>query len=106
MDEEKILFLLTRNEKSPYQMKNLKKRYRNKIIFVDDMMDADLILCIGENLDNKEKNNLIQARELGIPISYFTEDYLPIEIIDFELQKERKCSLDEGISFRQEEIGY
>lgn len=75
MENTKRVFLITLKQRKPYHIQNLKARYKEQITFVDHMEEADFVLCIGV----KESTNpdILKAEEMGIQISYFTEEMLP-----------------------------
>lgn len=86
----KNVFLITRKYRKPYHMQNLKARYKSKILFTDSLENADIVLCIDQ--EDKNISELIQAKEMAIPIAYFTEELLPERIIDEELKERKKPS--------------
>lgn len=104
----KKVFLLCAERKKPYHLKNLKARYKSQIHFTDRMADAELILCIEhQQLSMLEKEKLLQAKEMGIKISYFTEELLPEkEIVKelYELEYVSQQTLKEEITFSGEEL--
>lgn len=81
------VFLITRKYRKPYHMQNLKARYKNKILFTDEIENADIVLCIDQ--EDKNISELIQAKEMAIPIAYFTEELLPERIIGEELKDQK-----------------
>lgn len=104
MENIKKVFLITKKEKKPYHIQNLKARYKEKISFVDLLEDADLILCVGQ-FSNEFEMDIQKAQELGLRISYFTEELLPIKEIQkaFQIEYMRKQVKDE-IAYSGEEL--
>lgn len=102
----KKIFLITSKDRKPYHIENLKVRYKNQVYFTDHLEDSDMILCIGTTEENlKHDADFLRAKEMGIKISYFTDDFLPDWRLDQELSKleNHNIKFDE-ISFLGEEL--
>ena len=84
----KKIFLITSKDRKPYHIENLKVRYKNQVYFTDHLEDSDMVLCIGmKDVNLKNDMNVLMAKEMGIRISYFTDDFLPDWKLDQELDK-------------------
>lgn len=91
--EQKVkkIFLETSRDRRPYHMEHLKMRYKNQIYFTENIEDSDMVLCIGNpNANLENSSNVLLAKEMGIRISYFTDDLLPDWKINQELRKLEK----------------
>lgn len=103
MNNTKKIFLITMQQRKPYHIQNLKNRYKEQIIFVDNPGEADLVLYIGR----KDINNpdLLKAQEMGIKISYFTDEMLPEQVLQDTLRRESAIRLvKDEIAFSGEEL--
>ena len=69
----------------------------------ESLEDAEFVLCIGyEHLNSFERGSVLKAKEMGISISYFTEEMLPDKALQLEMERLNKKQF---IS-KQEEIGF
>lgn len=103
MENTKRVFLKTLKERKPYHMQNLKARYKEQITFVDNLDEADFVLCIGAK--EKSDMDILKAQEMGIQISYFTDEMLPERNIEniLRMSAVHQLAKDE-ITFSGEEI--
>lgn len=102
----KKIFLLTAKNRKPYHLRNLQARYKEQFVYTDTLTNAEMVLCISkEQLDTAEKEQLLKAQEMNIPISYFTEELLPERVIDAELSKDQhEAFLKDELHFSGEEL--
>lgn len=102
----KKIFLITSKDRKLYHIENLKVRYKNQVYFTDHLEDSDMVLCIGmTDVNLKNDTNVLMAKEMGIKISYFTDDFLPDWKLDQELSKlENYNTKFDEISFLGEEL--
>lgn len=104
--ELKKIFLITSKSRKSKYIENLKMRYRNQIYFTDHLEESDMVLCIGTADTNlKHDADFLRAKELGIRISYFTDDFLPDWKLDREIDKlEKNHTKFDEMAFLGEEL--
>ena len=91
MDNMKKIYLITHKERRPYHLKNLERRYRNKIQVTDILDDADIAICIG--LDREHAD---YASE---------QEILPYDSVSKILKTERELPYPgRELAFRGEEL--
>lgn len=104
----KKCFLISAKNRKPYHLQNLKARYKENFVEVENLGEAELVLCIDQdNLNQLERENILKAKELGIKISYFTDELLPDNILKMEIEELTKAysvTIKDEIQFSQEEL--
>ncbi|GAA6493762.1 hypothetical protein K280104A7_33260 [Candidatus Bariatricus faecipullorum] len=108
MDNMKKIYLITHKERRPYHLKNLERRYRNKIQVTDILDDADIAICIGldrEHADYASEQEILQAERMNIPLHYFSDELLPYDSVSKILKTERELPYPgRELAFRGEEL--
>ncbi|WP_288730672.1 hypothetical protein [uncultured Fusobacterium sp.] len=104
----KKFFLISAKNRKPYHLQNLKSRYKNRLIETKNLDEAELVLFIGkEPISISEKAEILKAKELGLQISYLTEELLPNTTLQVEMERLNKrhaIELKSELGFPGEEL--